>query len=259
MGHRDNPADYDEVASHSSVDDTSEQQTTSESASMSEVPSESKFKTFVKQKKLKSIPTSTNQDNNHIGNGHSHHENNRVLDEGSDVDHTTRLLADRFRNDESFHVRSSSDIVNGQNKTINNVHNGILTSSSVLTNGLESSSSNTDTNDDHDDNNNDEHNNHVNWPHNESNESEQNDNHLEDTNEDDEVEDDNEDDDGDNNGDVLRGDDDQNEDDRHVTSVQDDVYDQALELDDNNNVRQQGEDVEEGVYDLSEGHVTGVQ
>lgn len=50
--HTDSTADYDDVASHSTIDDTTPQ-TSSESASMAEIPFESRFKTFVKQKKNK--------------------------------------------------------------------------------------------------------------------------------------------------------------------------------------------------------------
>lgn len=50
--HTDSTADYDDVASHSTIDDTTPQ-TSSESASMAELPFESRFKTFVKQKKNK--------------------------------------------------------------------------------------------------------------------------------------------------------------------------------------------------------------
>lgn len=50
--HTDSTADYDDVASHSTVDDTTPQ-TSSENASISEVPFDSRFKTFVKQKKSK--------------------------------------------------------------------------------------------------------------------------------------------------------------------------------------------------------------
>lgn len=52
--HTDSTADYDDVASHSTVDDTTPQ-TSSENASISEVPSESRFKTFVRQKKNKGL------------------------------------------------------------------------------------------------------------------------------------------------------------------------------------------------------------
>ena len=50
--HTDDMGDYDDVASHSTVDDTTPQ-TSSENASMSEMPFEARFKTFVKQKKNK--------------------------------------------------------------------------------------------------------------------------------------------------------------------------------------------------------------
>ena len=56
--HTDSTAEYDDVASRSTVDDTTPQ-TSSENASMSEIPFDARFKTFVKQKKNKD-QTNTN-------------------------------------------------------------------------------------------------------------------------------------------------------------------------------------------------------
>lgn len=55
--HTDSTAEYDDVASRSTVDDTTPQ-TSSENASMSELPFDARFKTFVKQKKNKTQATS---------------------------------------------------------------------------------------------------------------------------------------------------------------------------------------------------------
>lgn len=77
---------YDEVVSHSTlddgspqtssedtVDDSPSQTSTSESTSASEAPSESRFKTFVKKKKNKTVVISNNNNNiitsNYNGNG----------------------------------------------------------------------------------------------------------------------------------------------------------------------------------------------
>lgn len=65
--HTDSTNDYDDVASHSTVDDSTPQ-TSSENASISEVPFDSRFKTFVKQKKNKSSsnPTGINATTNKV-------------------------------------------------------------------------------------------------------------------------------------------------------------------------------------------------
>lgn len=72
--HTDSTADYDEVASHSTVDDTTPHMS-SETTSISEVPSESRFKTFVKQKKNKGLAKQANKNNNiHYNERNNHHQ-----------------------------------------------------------------------------------------------------------------------------------------------------------------------------------------
>jgi len=80
----DSAADYDEVVSHSTLDDTTPQ-TSSESNSMSEVPSESRFKTFVKQKN-KGSASQMNRYN---------HIRNQTASEDTDNEPSTSLLNER--------------------------------------------------------------------------------------------------------------------------------------------------------------------
>lgn len=84
--HTDSTADYDEVVSHSTVQDTTPQ-TSSESTSMSEVPSESRFKTFVKQKKNKGVSDQSARNAT---------EGSRLALEGTDVHANSRLLTDHY-------------------------------------------------------------------------------------------------------------------------------------------------------------------
>lgn len=84
--HTDSTADYDEVVSHSTVQDTTPQ-TSSESTSMSEIPSESRFKTFVKQKKNK---VTVDQGNKVVT------ENRRLVVEDIDTGPTSRLLTEQY-------------------------------------------------------------------------------------------------------------------------------------------------------------------
>lgn len=137
----DSQAEYDEVASHSTVDDSTPQ-TTSESTSMSEIPLESRFKTFVKQKKNKNklsvsenhhhhhnINSSTNDhiEDDHNNNHHHHiaangHDRQQVVLD-SDVDASTRLLSDpQVASSNSYHQRQSSrdPILTTSNNVINN-------------------------------------------------------------------------------------------------------------------------------------------
>lgn len=83
--HTDSTADYDEVVSHSTVQDTTPQ-TSSESTSMSEAPSESRFKTFVKQKKNKGT---SDQSNRNVT------ESSRLAVE-ADVQATSRLITNHY-------------------------------------------------------------------------------------------------------------------------------------------------------------------
>lgn len=133
--HTDSTADYDEVASRSTVETP---QTTSENTSVSEVPSESRFKTFVKQKKNKA---QTNQkQTNHNG---------RMLTASEDTDNepSTSLIEDQYdepappppvrtnasrqnetngtsnQNSEST-ARNEYKLTNNQPKLNNSVHNG---------------------------------------------------------------------------------------------------------------------------------------
>lgn len=203
----DSNAEYDEVASRSTVDDTTPQ-TTSESASISEVPSESRFKTFVKQKKSK-MGSSSVASSSAIAMNNRYNKHDLQVSEDTDGEPSARLLDDRLSDESQF---MSSNGCNNREvpKRV----------SSLMANGVDSArSTNTESDED-------------------NQEAEPN---IQNTDVGDEEDDD----------DVDCNDNNDEEGDEHDHDTEGDDEDDEDEGDD--------EEAEEGVYDLSEGHVTGVQ
>lgn len=211
----DSTAEYDEVASHSTVDDSTPQ-TTSESASMSELPSESRFKTFVKKKKNKLNAQSAITNSIASINNRYNRQEQLISEDTDDPETSTRLLDDRY-SDESQMVRPSNGCSQDQLR-------GTLTDSlqgRELPNGVDSSpSTHSDTSQEGD-----------RVTHDIENSRSENDdlvNHTDDV------------------------DDDEDDDDEEVDDHDDDDDEEEEEDCDD-------DEAEEGVYDLSDGHVTGVQ
>lgn len=100
--HTDSTADYDEVASHS-VDDTSPQ-TSSESTSMSEVPSESRFKTFVKQKKNKGSAPVVSAQSNRYNEHRQLNQQHTASEADTDVEPSAGLLNKHYTDQPSNHI-----------------------------------------------------------------------------------------------------------------------------------------------------------
>lgn len=203
----DSNAEYDEVASRSTVDDTTPQ-TTSESASISEVPSESRFKTFVKQKKSK-MGSSSVASSSAIAMNNRYNKHDLQVSEDTDGEPSARLLDDRLSDESQF---MSSNGCNNREvpKRV----------SSLMANGVDSArSTNTESDED-------------------NQEAEPN---IQNTDVGDEEDDD----------EVDCNDNNDEEGDEHDHDTEGDDEDDEDEGDD--------EEAEEGVYDLSEGHVTGVQ
>lgn len=210
----DSAAEYDEVASHSTLDESTPQ-TTSESASMSEIPSESRFKTFVKQKKKKLNGLSAQS--NHLSSSNDVYcsQNDGSVEDDTDPNPSTRLLDERF-SDQSHLASSSNGFI--QDQSYRQHENSKRHSDHFIVNRNNSSQSNISGS------NEDQENAPLNRPKEVSGQpiDDSGENvDTEDSEHDDEEESDDDDEDEDEDGD--------------------------------------DEEAEEGVYDLSDGHVTGVQ
>lgn len=90
---------YDDVASHSTVDDTTPQ-TSSESTSISEIPFEARFKTFVKQKKNKprELPIEEPEQRSNQGATSQNHQNVQDEDDSADDDNYDEPVGALARN-----------------------------------------------------------------------------------------------------------------------------------------------------------------